>query len=111
MAAQKQFRITEETGGVKHDTDKLRYDLVPPKALEKIVAVFTYGAGKYGDRNWEKGIAISRLYAAAQRHLNDFWAGQDLDEESVLEHLAHAATDILMMIELRCTKPETDDRP
>jgi len=65
--------------GTKHDGGKVRYDLIPVKPLYGIAKVFTFGSDKYGDRNWEKGMKISRLYAALQRHMNAFWAGEDID--------------------------------
>jgi len=77
--------------GRKDDAGKLRYDLVPPAALEELVAVYTYGAKKYEDRNWEKGIEQGRIFAAIMRHLWSFWKGEYNDKESGLPHLAHAA--------------------
>ena len=99
------------SSGVKHDTNKLRFDLLPAKAVEEIVAVYTYGANKYAPRNWEQGIEYSRIYAATQRHLHAYWSGQDLDEESALPHLAHAAFGLLALLEYARTRPEFDDRP
>lgn len=97
--------------GVKFDESKLRFDLLPPHALEDVAAVFTYGAAKYADRNYERGMEISRVYAATHRHLNAYWRGQDLDEESALSHLAHAVTDLMILMELHRLYPEMDDRP
>jgi hypothetical protein len=33
---------------IKYDQGKLRYDLIPPEALEELAAVYTMGAAKYG---------------------------------------------------------------
>jgi hypothetical protein len=87
--------------GVKYDGHKPRYDLIPPEILEALAKVLTYGAQLYGDRNWENGIEYRRLFAACQRHLWADWAGQELDRESGLPHLWHAATNIAMHIALR----------
>lgn len=102
---------TPLTQGIKFDEGKLRYDLLPTKSVAQVVEVLTYGAEKYEPRNWEKGMSHSRLYSAAQRHLNAYWGGQDLDEETAFEHLAHAATNLLMLLQLRVTHPDLDDRP
>ena len=102
--------IKDEAGN-KWDGDKLRYDLVPVRALHGVVTVLTYGAKKYGDRNWEKGISFMRLYAAAQRHLADWCIREDLDQESKLLHLDHAICDLMMMREMIALHPEKDDRP
>ena len=50
--------LSEPTAGVKHDSGKLRMDLVPPEAIKAMADVLTSGAAKYGDRNWEKGWPI-----------------------------------------------------
>lgn len=97
--------------GIKYDAGKLRYDLLPVKPLAAITEVFTFGATKYSERNWEKGMKFGRMYAAMQRHLQAFWGGQDLDEETALPHLAHAAFYMLALMELIETHPELDDRP
>ena len=86
------------TEGVKHDDGKARYDLLPPDALDAITQVFTYGAAKYADRNWEGGMAWGRLFAAMMRHCWAFWRGEDVDPESGLPHLAHAGACVLMLL-------------
>jgi hypothetical protein len=86
------------TEGVKHDDGKARYDLLPPDALDAIAQVFTYGAAKYADRNWEGGMAWGRLFAAMMRHCWAFWRGEDVDPESGLPHLAHAGACVLMLL-------------
>ena len=103
--------MTAKPGAVKDDAGKLRYDLIPPFALEELVRVFSYGAAKYGERNWEAGLKWSRLFAAAQRHLWSWWAGEDADPETSLSHLAHAAWNCLALLEFARTHPERDDRP
>lgn len=98
--------------GVKFDGGKLPWDLLPVDALRAVVAVLAHGKEKYGARNWEKGMDFSRLYAAAQRHLTDaWWCGEDFDHESGQHHLAHAATDILMLLAYVCRDVGNDDRP
>ena len=96
--------------GVKFDVGKARFDLISAGPLQELAMIYTYGAKKYADRNWEKGMAFGRLYAATQRHLNAFWSGQSIDEESGMHHLAHAAFGMLALMELEKTHPELDDR-
>uniref|UniRef100_UPI001E4FF338 dATP/dGTP diphosphohydrolase domain-containing protein n=1 Tax=Acetomicrobium sp. S15 = DSM 107314 TaxID=2529858 RepID=UPI001E4FF338 len=38
----------------------LRYDLIPSDALRELAKVYTVGAEKYGERNWEKGMSWGR---------------------------------------------------
>lgn len=97
--------------GVKFDTGKLRYDLMPHDALEEYVGVLTYGAAKYADRNWEAGMDWSRLYAAALRHLTSWWKGHDIDDESGLPHLAHVLCCINFLLAYQLREAGKDDRP
>jgi hypothetical protein len=96
--------------GKKNDTDKLRFDLLPPEALEQLAAVYTYGCKEYGDRNWEQGIKWGRIFAAIMRHLWAFWRREDLDKESGLPHLAHAAWGCLTLLTYRTKHLKLDDR-
>lgn len=98
--------------GRKFDEEKLRYDLIPAEALEKVADVFTYGAAKYGDRNWEKGIKFSRVFGALLRHLFAWWVRKDIDEESGRLHLAHVAVNSLFLLQYATQKKDNlDDRP
>ncbi len=100
------------TQGTKHDGDKLRWDLAPWDAVGSFVEILTFGARKYSDRNWEKGIKHSRLFAATQRHLTAWWQGEDLDPETGKSHLAHAACDVLFMLAFVVRgRTDLDDRP
>ena len=96
--------------GVKHDQQKARVDLIPARALLDVGMIFTHGAQKYGDRNWQEGIEFSRLFGAAQRHLLLWKSGEDIDTDSGLPHLAHALTNLFMIAGLAETHPECDDR-
>jgi len=76
--------------GVKSDSGKLRYDLVPVEALAEVVKVLTFGAQKYADDNWKiVSDAEKRYTAASMRHGEQYRAGEVKDVESGLNHLAH----------------------
>jgi hypothetical protein len=97
--------------GIKHDDEKLRVDLLPVDALEGVSAVLTHGAKKYGDRNWEGGLAFGRLYGAVLRHLFAFWRGRDVDPESGLPHLDHALCELMFLSAMWRRRKDLDDRP
>lgn len=75
----------EFSTGAKRDTQegKPRYELIPPRVLHREAVVFTRGAEKYGEHNWQKGIPLERIFASLLRHAYA-WAEGD-DEE---DHLA-----------------------
>lgn len=78
--------------GTKHDTGKLRYDLMVWELVEGITAVLTYGAKKYAPHNWKhvKGRRW-RYFGALMRHLLTWWfKGEKLDQDTGLSHLFHA---------------------
>lgn len=92
----------QPTVGVKFDDGKPRMDLLPPEALFAAASVFTLGAKKYGDRNWEKGIDDMRLFAAIQRHLWAWAMGEEINtDDGELPHLDHALTGLMMLVTLR----------
>lgn len=97
--------------GFKADEHKPRWALLPQDALEGVVDVLTYGAGKYGDRNWEKGMAYSRPFSALMRHVWAWWGGETHDRETGLSHLAHAICCLMFLLSYEMRKNGKDDRP
>lgn len=91
---------------VKFDKNKIKMELLPPKSLENIAEVFTFGAEKYEPWNFLKGdgLETSRVYGSLQRHLNSYYQGEELDSESGLSHLAHAGANLMMLLELERKK-------
>lgn len=87
-----------EKGGVKFDAGKPRMDLLPMDALMAVAQVLTYGAIKYDDWNWAKGMRRGRLVAAMLRHVVADAMGEAYDEESGLPHTWHLGCCALMLI-------------
>ena len=83
---------------MKFDTGKLRYSLVPPKAIKELAKVLTYGAKKYKPNNWQKVEDANRYVDALYRHLEAWRSGEKLDNESRLSHLSHALTNVAFLI-------------
>lgn len=96
--------------GLRYNKGKVRMDLLPPKAMEEIAKVFTYGSHKYGDNNYRKGMEWSKCLASMKRHILDFEKGIDFDSESGCRSLACAATNAIFLLEYYYIAPEYDDR-
>ena len=96
--------------GIKNDQDKPDLTLLPAKAKSDIARAFMYGAKKYGRNNYKKGMKWSRVLAAAERHLDAFKEGEDTDEESGLNHLAHLGACVCMLLHYYNTETGQDDR-
>jgi hypothetical protein len=98
---------------MKYDQGKPNIALVPPEVIEEVATVFGFGAEKYGVNNWREdgdSTTWSRTYSSMQRHLNAFWRGEDIDPESGQRHLAHAATQLMILMIHTSHHPQMDDR-
>lgn len=89
--------------GKKNDflDKKLRWDLLPLQEIEDIVRVYTAGANKYGDNNWQHlDNGYQRYKAAMLRHLLEYEKGNVYDEETGCRHLAQVAWNAIAMLYL-----------
>ena len=76
-----------DTGAVREpNLGRGRYDLISPIALRALAIHYEKGATKYSERNWEKGLPLSRHLNSALRHLQDF-----LDGDRSEDHLSACA--------------------
>lgn len=99
------------TEGRKDDSGKDPWHLAPWDAFRAIVKVLRFGADKYEPRNWERGMAWSRPYAALMRHMTAWFEGQRADPETGMSHLWHAGCCIVFLISFELRGIGTDDRP
>jgi hypothetical protein len=75
-------------------------------ALDDVQAVLDYGARKYSPGGWRTvPDAQQRYLDAAFRHLRAYCRGEMRDVESGIEHLAHAAVNLLFIHELHRRLP------
>jgi hypothetical protein len=96
---------------MKLDNGKPNIALIPPEVLLQMAEVFGFGAEKYGMNDWRKDYSEwSRTYSSIQRHLNAFWAGEDLDPESGKPHLTHALTQMAILLMYYHEHKDMDDR-
>ena len=95
----------------------LKVDLscVPPVSILYEALGMQDGKVKYGAFNWrEKKVIASIYYAAAKRHLDAWFDGQDVTEgpgEAGYPHLGHAKACIGIIIDALETGNLIDDRP
>ena len=86
--------------GNKNDRkdDKTRWELIPLDCLEDIARVYTEGAKKYGDNNWQnldngyeryKGALLRHLYASSL---------EEFDPETKVRHEAAIAWNALALL-------------
>lgn len=106
-----EVRSYNEKTGAEKGVKLARYDLIPIDPLRILAEHYGKGAAKYAERNWELGIDWSKLYAAAMRHLTQFWAGEDTDPETGTPHVISAAWMCFALCQMMIEHPELDDRP
>lgn len=77
---------------------KPRIGLIPPEILEALGAVLGFGAEKYGENNWKKGLTDEECLSSCLRHITQLMKGERLDSESGLHHAAHAACNLAFLL-------------
>lgn len=95
---------------IRSPLQKIRFDLLPMGPLAQVAQVFTFGAYHYGDHNWEAGFSWSRCIGSALRHFTKWILGENNDDESGLNHLAHVIANCLFLLQYTLTKKGIDDR-
>lgn len=70
--------------GAQRDTGdgKLCMSLVPIKELERVMERYRSGGAKYGDNNWTKGMPLSVYYDSANRHMMQWWQGDESEDHA-----------------------------
>lgn len=111
--------------GLRMDSGKTRVELIPADALLYLGRIYQYGAFKYSDRNWERGMKWSRVIAPLFRHLLQFMMGKKYDDcgedckekkrklckfHSRLLHSAHIAWNGITLLTFEIRGIGEDDR-
>jgi hypothetical protein len=100
-------RSIYDTGAQRDNHEsKGRFDLMSCPALLRLARWYEMGAKKYEDRNWEKGIPVSRCVDAAFRHLVKYVMGCN-DED----HLAAVAWNVFAIMFYEYYKKDMQDLP
>ena len=80
------------------------------RALEPMVRVLMFGAKKYDDHNWKKGLNWTEICESLQRHMNAFLDGEDNDKESKLYHVGHILCNAMFLSYMFLFRKDLDDR-
>ena len=96
--------------GLRYNTGKLKWSLVSWKALAPMVRVLMFGAEKYDDHNWKKGLKYTEVTESLQRHLNAFIEGENDDPESKLSHVGHILCNAMFLSYMSLFRKDMDDR-
>jgi hypothetical protein len=99
-----------DNSGLRFNAGKRRFDLIPPDAMAALADLFTIGAQKYAERNWEKGMKYSNVIASLDRHWNDFKAGIERDPETGCLHITHVVWNAMALLTFKLRGIGIDDR-
>ena len=101
----------------KYNAGKPRTDLISGEFTLALGEALGYGADKYGEvkgelPNYLKGDGhyYSNLIGSLERHLANFKAGVNIDEESGLEHIILVAVNAMFLYNYRVSDKGVDDR-
>ena len=99
-----------EGKGDRFNTGKIGWRLISWKALEPMMDVLSFGASKYDDNNWKKGLDWVGITESLQRHMNAFVDGEDNDPESKLSHVGHILCNAMFLSYMFLFRKDLDDR-
>ena len=86
----------------KADQGKPHPSYVPVALIEGVMAVREYGNAKYHDPDNWKQVEPERYHQAMLRHILAAWNDPyKIDPESGLPHIAHVATNIAFLLEMK----------
>lgn len=94
------------TGAVRDTGGKGRCDLLPHSALLRVARHMENSLADHEERNWERGLPMHCFLDSAMRHVFKYMDGQT-DED----HLAAAATNLLMALWTEDHLPSMQDIP
>jgi hypothetical protein len=70
------------------------------------------GAKKYGPYNWRaEGVTASLYKSGVERHIDDWFDGEDLASDSLVHHLGHAMAGLAIILDSIAQGNFIDDRP
>lgn len=98
---------------MKYDKQKVALGLLPLEVLAPVAQVFEFGAAKYGEFDWYydgKNTEWIRTFSSIQRHLFAWHNGEDIDPDSGLPHLAHATSQLMILMSHVDNHPKMDNR-
>lgn len=104
ISGQGKMEVTEFGAQRESNDGRGRFDLLPYEAIEALAQWFEAGAGKYGDRNWEKGISVKDCINRMIRHA--LKAGNGWTDE---DHLAATMWNAGVAITMMKRRPDCND--
>jgi len=109
---EEQDQVAQKNSGTRYNNGKLRWSTFPKSLLKPVIEVSHFGATKYDDFNFLKGLPVRDTLDSLERHLDSTLDPEqsDYDVESKSHHLAHVAWNALVALYMINSRPDLDDR-
>ncbi len=89
-----------------------QYCTIPTTIIWELGVAMLEGARKYGRHNYRvAGVRASVYIDAAKGHIDQWWEGEDIDEESKLNHIVKAIASLAVLRDAMIQNKWVDDRP
>lgn len=93
-------------------TAKSPASVIPRGVVQELGLAMLEGARKYGRHNYRNaGVRASVYFDAANRHLDAWWEGEDIDPDSGLSHIIKCIASLTVLRDSMMHENWTDDRP
>lgn len=85
---------------------------IPQTVLSEVGLGLLEGALKYGRHNYRvSGVLASVYFDATDRHMKQWWEGEDIDPDSGISHISKAIASLVVLRDAMIQGMLTDDRP
>lgn len=89
-----------------------QYTTVPITVIWELGVAMLEGARKYGRHNYRVAPVRASVYIdAAKGHIDCYWEGEDIDDESKLSHITKAIASLTVLRDAQIQGKCVDDRP
>lgn len=89
-----------------------RFDLLPPRAMRRLAQHYEAGGQIYGDRNWEKGMPLSKFVDCIGSHFFKLLEGSNKEDHLMaIAWNALGCAELQELIEAGKLPEELDDLP
>ena len=98
----------------KYNAGNYKYPMspVPVPVLAEVGVAMLEGALKYGYYNFRSvDISTSTYYDAANRHIQAWWEGEEIDPDSGINHISKAISSLVVLRDSMMNDTIVDDRP
>lgn len=82
---------------LRYNEGKPQFSMVDLTCFTDCARVLEFGAVKYGQDNWRKGMPIGKLLDSLLRHVAAIQRGEEVDPESGISHIGHIQSNAMFL--------------